>query len=159
MARKRYKKKRADYRKGGRVQYAPGGRTARDRNRGRGFSNQAPNLGGGTDGQVARGQDRDTRNLNNNPQRVVGKIADIRPDPKPATPINRDLTRAATEEAIASTKIPDPSLTDSSIQGTVVQQQDRPAIQTAQVGPVTMDQAAVAAVSYTHLTLPTKRIV
>ena len=151
MARKRYKKKREDYRTGGRVQYAPrGGRVSSGQPKGRQrtdgserFQEQETMIG-----RPMRGQGSNvTPGMNTSQPATTSNTTDapvITPMPTPVPVINRDKTRAATEEAIASTRIPDPSLTDPSIQGTVVQQQDRPAIQTAQVGPVTMDQAAVA---------------
>lgn len=149
MARKRYKKKRADYRKGGRVKYAPkGGIVSSGQPKGRQrtdgserFQEQETIIG-----QPLRGQGSNVTPGMGSSQPVTTSNTTTTPvvTPTPAPVINRDKTKAATEEAIASTKIPAPSLTDSSIQGTVVQQQDRPAIQTAQVGPVTMDQATVA---------------
>ena len=197
MARKRYKKKRVDYRKGGRVSLKHGGRPSRkDFNDADQYRNAldnwasdpahsgrlspqrtspermaeistmegvpsptgiksideynvglaTPRKPGDTRTNIERGQDRKVTGGNNKPYiPPAPAVTSDKTASQPSTSvIDRGKTRAATEEALASTRIPDPSLTDPSIQGTVVQQQDRPAIQTAQVGPVTMDQAAVA---------------
>jgi hypothetical protein len=162
MARKRYKTKRMDYRKGGRVQYAVGGRGPKEikgrqrilkAGRDESLPSEEPNLSSGrTDGQIAQSESprgaplrgpRSTNTPGTNIEAVAKSTAEkVPPLKRPTTDVlDRGKTKTATEEVIASTKIPDASLTDPSIQGTIASQQERPKVETTQVTPVTVAQA------------------
>ena len=148
MARKRYKKKRADYRKGGRVKYAPkGGRVSSGQPKGRQrtdgserFQEQETMIG-----RPMRGQGSNvTPGMNTSQPATTSNTTDapvITPMPTPAPVINRDKTKAATEEIIAANKIPDPIKTDPNIKDTVTTIAPGTKAVAGQVEPVTVDEA------------------
>lgn len=148
MARKRYKKKREDYRTGGRVQYAPrGGRVSSGQSKGRQrtdgserFQEQETMIGQPRGGQGSNV----TPGMNTSQPATTSNTTDapvITPMPTPAPVINRDKTKAATEEIIAANKIPDPIKTDPNIKDTVTTIAPGTKAVAGQVEPVTVDEA------------------
>ncbi len=114
---------------------------------------EEPDLSSGrTDGQIAQSESPrgaplrgpgSTNTPGTNIEAVAKSTAEkVPPLKRPTTDVlDRGKTKTATEEVIASTKIPDASLTDPSIQGTIASQQERPKVETTQVTPVTVAQA------------------
>jgi len=206
MARKRYKKKRADYRKGGRVSLKHGGRPQRrDFNDADQYRNALDNWASDpahsvrqtspqrttpermaeisampgvpsptgiksideynvglatppednnliatptkTQTTIERGQDRKVTGGSSNKPYIPPVVtsntsaATTSVAPTPAPVIDRGKTRAATEEAIAANKIPDPIKTDPNIKDTVTTIAEGTKAVAGQAGPVTVDEA------------------
>jgi len=120
---------------------------------------QEPNLGSGrTDGQEAMFQEQSQGPLRGQGSSYTPGIASttpsvasntatttkavVPPPPQPPTDvIDRDKTRQATQEVIASTKIPDPIKTDPNIVDVETKIAPGTKAVAGQAGPVTIDQA------------------